>query len=161
LYDYKPFNPTTTPGAKPDAMMGMIVDATGTVEWTRGRRGWGGPAATGGTPYCNFQQNPVLVKDPFPPVVATLQYERDEAAADMFLNWVYVRIAAQNAIATPTPGGYSNYGFVNTGWGGVTACGTLGTPDPTRMPGTNRTNYMNTIAMPAMGQQFPAATATP
>jgi hypothetical protein len=61
--------------------------------WWRGTRGWGSAAiilwnCTGGNlaPY-NFQQNPCDQIEP----VGT-QVEIEEAAADMFLNWVYYAI---------------------------------------------------------------------
>jgi hypothetical protein len=81
--------------------------------WTRGERGWGtGPARIGSTgtirQVTNFQQNAVLIEFQADPSTLDYQFLADpptlqndtqnskqvrveEAAADMFLNWVYRR----------------------------------------------------------------------
>ncbi|MDX2075517.1 MAG: WD40 repeat domain-containing protein [bacterium] len=61
----------------------------GTNDWARGGRGWGDvsfPNTFGNT----FQQNATETKDP--DGLKDESSEVDEAAADMFLNWVYRRI---------------------------------------------------------------------
>jgi hypothetical protein len=72
--------------------------------------------------------------------------ERDEAAADMFLNWVYRTIAAG--------------GFQNTSWIGITTCAT-GTPQPIERPGDARNDYLNNVVLPTLATYVPTPTPTP
>jgi hypothetical protein len=130
-------------------------------DWRRGSRGWGSAAAAPGGYACKFQQDPLRVTDTAPEN-RTPEEEQDEAAADMFLNWVYSKVAATRAtpIPTPTARSYNNYGFVDTDWGGVTDCDQGGTPDPTDQGGKARYTYLST-ALPFLAGQFPTMTATP
>jgi len=75
-----------------------------------------------------------------------MQRERDEAAADMFLNWVY-------SVAAPGLGG-----FRNDNYSGVTDCVTTPTPDLTRRPGDARNNFMSNIVMPTLATYVPTPT---
>jgi len=130
-------------------------------DWTRGERGWGSAAAStafapGITP-CDFQQNAFRVYDfdialtpanASPTQQAEVRIrERDEAAADMFLNWVYSRAI---------PGS----GFRNTDWRNVTNCSLTGTPDASN-PGDARYFRMTNNIMPTLATRFPAITPTP
>jgi hypothetical protein len=118
-----------TQGTEGERVMGETASG-GIASWTRGERGWGsGPAkrqATGDSPLITqFQQNPLL--SDFQNTVGSLNYEPDiqlaknnrvfEAAADMFLNWVYRRrggIPDANPCDDPVPGDWR--GFRNTDW---------------------------------------------
>ncbi len=114
-------------------------------DWVRGNRGWGSAASTPPAVPCNFQQDPFTVAD----WLATQDQrvrERDEAAADMFLNWVYTAIAAG--------------GFQNTSWIGINMCAT-GTAQPAERPGDVQNNYMNNIVLPTLATYVPTSTPTP
>jgi hypothetical protein len=118
-------------------------------DWTRGGRGWGSPASTPPAVPCNFQQNAFTVNDwqvtptRTPPAIQT---ERDEAAADMFLNWVY---RVQNL------GGFRNEDQRN-----ISDCAFVA-PTDTGNPGDARYRYMQTIVMPTLVTRVPTPTATP
>lgn len=117
-----------------------------TPDWLRGKRGWGSAASTPPAAPCVFQQDAFTVVDDGIPVGnPTRIAEIDEAAADMFLNWVYSKVVAG--------------GFQNSNWSGVNTC-TTGTPQPTEKPGDARNNFMNT-ALPTLATRFPTSTATP
>jgi len=131
--------------------------------WTRGERGWGsGPAAVTRdgnnnptTPLLtNFQQNPAFsyrAKD---------DLEVTEAAADMFLNWVY-RVQTWGVVVPPSipnsctlnpipsPDTWSGEGFLNRNW--VNLVSSVGTSlegglDP-RLPGDVRYREMHQIVL--------------
>lgn len=120
--------------------------------WERGERGWGsGPAKQGnGNPLItDFQQSPVFEVD-------RGSREIDEAAADMFLNWVY-RVnydlvfppPRDTCILDPRPtyNHWNGPGFRNASWAGQTAAvpnSTLGNPDA-EMPGDRRFFDMHRI----------------
>jgi hypothetical protein len=78
-----------------------------------------------------------------PPAIQT---ERDEAAADMFLNWVY---RVQNL------GGFRNEDQRN-----ISNCAAVATTD-TSNPGNARYRYLQTIVMPTLATRVPTPTATP
>jgi hypothetical protein len=102
--------------------------------WVRGIRGWGSSKefkpvnANGFAAACDFQQNPLVV-----PQQGPNQEEVDEAAADMFLNWVYRFLMG------------SSTGFQNLSWIEISC---LGTEHPGRtddsQPGDKRYEWMNT-----------------
>jgi hypothetical protein len=73
--------------------------------------------------------------------------ERDEASADMFLNWVYREVGQ---------GGFHNYSYFS-----ITDCTTTPTPDFTAEPGDARYNFMETIVMPTLATRVPTPTPTP
>jgi hypothetical protein len=134
-----------------DFVLGNRTDPnSGNPDWTRGQRGWGSAASTPPAIPCNFQQNAYTVNDwEASPVVTppTIQTERDEAAADMFLNWVY---------STAMQGGFHNYNYI-----GITTCGITPTPDFTRLPGDARYNFMVTVVMPTLSTRVPTPTIAP
>jgi len=138
----------------------QIVMGLNSGDWQRGFRGWG-TSIYNAAP-CDFQQNPYQIVDSSA-TTAQKVTEVDEAAADMFLNWVYTKIAVHYGTATPAPGGPSAYGFVDTSWGGTTnVCLTAATPQPTQRPGLTRYNYMTDIVMPRIANAWiPAPTPTP
>jgi hypothetical protein len=115
-------------------VFGIVIDRTGrdNRDWRRGTSGWGSAAVTpwacdgssGTVPY-NFQQNPYNVAS------AADATEIEEAAADMFLNWVYRKQAE---------GGFLNYRWVNAG-GEV--CYPNGCPDGGRFTGAVRMDWMD------------------
>jgi hypothetical protein len=122
---------------------GGFTDRTGASDWRRGERGWGSPRAQIGrcdgsipvpTPILapsDFQQNPCDIVDsqyPFAQNGPLRVTEIEEAAADMFLNWVY---KAQG-----------NGGFLNRDWSGClpAGCDDLVTGDVT---GDTRMNWMS------------------
>lgn len=96
-------------------------------EWVRGERGWGSQSSPLPNP-SPFQQNPYSVVDA-QSSDEDRQAEIDEAAADMFLNWVYSKLGQG--------------GFQNTSWRVADNCNTTGCPDPANS-GTARFNWMNT-----------------
>lgn len=123
----------------------VMGDQSGSNDWTRGERGWGsGPAASqrdiAGTPTAplisNYQQNPLFVH-------ATKDTEEiNEAAADMFLNWIF-RVNADPAFPptdtcaqtpTPTPNHWLGDGFLNASWTAQTA--SVGTTLPGNLDGS-------------------------
>jgi hypothetical protein len=85
---------------------------------------------------------------------ALKESEVDEAAADMFLNWVYRKIPTPPA---PSP---TIEPFKNTDWKNVSGCATPGTPQPTHRPGDARYNYMNTVVFPTLATYAPTPTPT-
>ncbi|GEM_PF-1789578 len=176
MIDKPPSTPNATTGTNQPwlqdygnmAVLGEVADrldpTTGSRgdDWTRGDRGWGNAArsdafANGGLEPCSFQQNAFDVRDfslaltPANANPTTLQAvknaERDEAAADMFLNWAYSRA-------------FSGLGFANTDWGTVYDCTTPG-PADTRNPGDARYNFMASLVMPTLATRFPTVTPTP
>ncbi len=116
-----------------------FFDKTRSPDWRRGPRGWGSAPVLPGrcdgsitptpsAPPTDFQQNPCDVVDAlYLPGSAILTTEREEAAADMFLNWVY-RVQG-------------NGGFLNVDWAGCLPDGCL---DIANAPGDVRMNWMNT-----------------
>lgn len=95
-------------------------------DWARGGRGWGSAPTPLPNP-SNFQQNPYTILDG-DDTSLTGEFKlkkRDEAAADMFLNWVHSRI--------------SKGGFADISWLG--SCSTSGCPDNT-LPGQARYQWM-------------------
>jgi hypothetical protein len=131
--------------------MGNRLDPiNNTPDWVRGQRGWGSTASTPPAAPCNFQQDAYTVSDwqvtATPGTTAQL-HERDEAAADMFLNWVYREMGQ---------GGFRNASYI-----GINSCGVTPTPDETSRPGDSRYNFMETIAMPTLATRVPTATPTP
>lgn len=138
-------------GTPPGIVFGNRLDPVNlTPDWVRGNRGWGSAALPiTSTYFCDFQQDPYSVQDWL--VTATPGQpnqirEVDEAAADMFLNWVYSKIGSG--------------GFQNTSWIGITSCVT-GTPQPTERPGDTRDNFMNNVVMPTIATYVPTPTPTP
>ncbi len=104
--------------------------------WTRGRRGWGSsaPLKPRGNA-CDFQQD--TYNNP-PPQIDN--FEVSEAAADMFLNWVYELLQRRAGYAAPT-------GFADVDWLSATSCITptpLTVIDTTR-PGIARWDWMEHI----------------
>lgn len=94
-----------------------------TTAWTRGDRGWGsGPGLAQNSTITNFQQHPPAL---YPG--DNLQTQLDEAAADMFLNWVY---------RSTNVGG-----FKNISWLGNCATST-GCDDPS-LPGDARFEWVD------------------
>jgi hypothetical protein len=110
-------------------VFGVGRDILNRTDWIRGERGWGSGASLPGRcdgsfqPNANaldFQQNPCQVIDTDYP--GLLIVEREEAAADMFLNWVY------NA-------------FANISYEDI--CNPSGCPDTPANPGTVRRDWMS------------------
>src|SRR5690606_30716577 len=129
-------------------VLGNTANLQGTPDWVRGQRGWGSAASTPPAVPCNFQQDAYTVIDATGTATpGALVRERDETAADMFLNWVYREIGM---------GGFHNYSYFN-----ITNCMTTPTPDFTAMPGDARYNFMETIVMPTLSTRVPTPTATP
>jgi hypothetical protein len=130
-------------------VMGAFIDANDNTDWVRGGRGWGSPASTPPVAPCNFQQNAFTVTD----VNASpddKSRERDEAAADMFLNWVYSEIGED--------------GFTDNDWRNISNCSATPPPTPTGTPpapGAARYNYMETVVFPTLATLFPTMTSTP
>jgi predicted outer membrane repeat protein len=129
-------NPSAT--SCPKAAAGPLVDIgctkiifgprlqDGVIDWARGERGWGSQTLPLPNP-SNFQQNPFAVVD----ANATQDdknKEIDEAAADMFLNWVYKKLGQG--------------GFQDTSWIGTCNDTPIGCPDE-GTSGTVRSNWMN------------------
>lgn len=158
-------------------VMGGFDDPTDiTTSWTRGERGWGsGPARNGLSTtrmVTEFQQNATLLE--FQRVVGTFENQAliangiatpslsgdtpgargvriEEAAADMFLNWVYRRLLQGLSPSftivcdpniTPT---WNGPGFLNFSWFGGSNIGGLMTPisQPTERPGDIRYQWMD------------------
>ncbi|MCI0709272.1 MAG: hypothetical protein L0154_03835, partial [Chloroflexi bacterium] len=113
-------------------LLGAFKDSLGNEDWVRGIRGWGSWASPLPNP-TDFQQNPLNAVDANA-TQAIKEKERDEGAADMFLNWVYSTI--------------SPAGFRNVNWGSAVchvpfeslpeSCN-----DDT-LPGDHRLSWMNT-----------------
>lgn len=133
LYDY--LSPT------PQVVFG-IIDS----DWVRGQRGWGSAYSISPAVPCDFQQNAFSVVD-VGASQSDRERERDEGAADMFLNWVYSKIGS---------GGFTNYNYI-----GIANCTITPTPDFTRRPGDARFNFMDNIVMPTLATYFPTPTAAP
>jgi hypothetical protein len=117
-------------GAK---VMGEDADSPG--QWERGDRGWGS-----GYTNSDFQQHDQ--EDP-----GKTTGEIDEAAGDMFLNWVYRKITDSNAssvsanpCASPATGTWT--GFLNTSWFGSACHSTAGCPDYDGLSGNRRFAWM-------------------
>jgi hypothetical protein len=143
---------------------GVVVGATSRtnpttrntgLDWQRGQRGWGSHAApqTALIP-CDFQQNPFEVFDfdvtatpgqPQPQVI-----EVDEAAADMFLNWIYSRLTSGESA-----------GFKNLSYLGLPRQCNLIAPFDGSLPGDARFQAMTERIMPVLATRFPTPTATP
>jgi hypothetical protein len=141
VYDYNP-----TPGT----VFGLFIDELGTPDWVRGRRGWGSNASTPPAPPCSFQQNAFTIRDgtvtpPAPPTQNPIDTERDEAAADMFLNWVYRSLGLA--------------GFENRNQGGIFDCQVIAPTDVSN-PGDARHDYLNNVVMPTIATYFPTITPT-
>ncbi len=123
--------------------MGAFHDDLQRPDWVRGTRGWGSWASPLPNP-TNFQQNPLDVTDAvaFP---AERERERDEAAADMFLNWVYSTIGQG--------------GFQDINWEPDTCHGPIGSIPSTcgaaHRPGFNRLTWMNTTMTDLLGLNNP------
>ena len=137
----------------PRPVMGTFINRyTQDVYWDRGPRGWGtGPASNYGTTgttkgialtriLTNMQQN----SPPYNGVVPN-----KEAAADMFLNWIYRTLDPQNSDPFQPPNGFKNISWdswesadLNTGFGVCNV--TAGCADSVRKPGDARFNWMNT-----------------
>lgn len=111
----------------------IVMGHTGGIQWERGRRGWGsGPGQS------TFQQH--FVEDP-----GKTQNEITEAAADMFLNWVYRRNTGPAPTGAPCsmPATGTWEGFLNTDW----LSDPDGADDHTRKPGNARYQWMeNTLS---------------
>jgi len=142
-----------TPTAVGTHVGGAIFDANGNVvmgsvsicnnEWLRGERGWGsGPGSRYSTPpticapqgqlFTDFQQNPA----PY----GTTGQANEETAADMFLNWVYRKLASG--------------GFLNRDWRPHVTATPTGLPcsqtpggcdDSAAGSGNARFNWMETV----------------
>jgi len=134
----------------------VILGQTESESWTRGERGWGsGPSKTPqNTAYISpFQQNPRFVNG----LDADEIYE---AAADMFLNWVYRKNTYQApqtdicSISITTGGNWS--GFLNLSWVQLTQevglPPLLGTVDVSH-PGDKRWAWMNSVVASVFIQQ--------
>ncbi|MCK6581393.1 MAG: hypothetical protein L6Q98_25155, partial [Anaerolineae bacterium] len=154
LYDSGYENPGGTPTPAGIVMGSRTSYQSNRLEqsdWTRGQRGWGSAAASTqyaptGVP-CDFQQNAFMVFDPQAGPGQTDQ-ETFEAAGDMFLNWVYSRVA---------PGS----GFQNKDWRtSVGNCASTGIFEP-QNPGHARYFWMTNNVMPALATWFPTVTSTP
>lgn len=119
-------------------------------DWYRGQRGWGSDApyfgvndpaistlgpceyASNAPPPTSFQQNPCHVKNwLYAPNSTILVTEVEEAAADMFLNWVYRTLNITDAVG--------NMGFANVDWRFAN-----NPPDNTN-PGDIRFNWVNEV----------------
>jgi hypothetical protein len=148
--------PTATQGFIADSnglvVMGNRIDPTTTppqMDWVRGNRGWGSAAVQSPSQPCSFQQNPYTVLDwevTATPAQTQTVRERDEAAADMFLNWVYSKIGQ---------GGFANADYRN-----ITDCVSVA-PTDASLPGDARRNYMETVVMPTLATYIPTSTPTP
>ena len=122
-----------------DCNGGLIIipeDST----FDRGARGWGtGPATTttGLKLITDFQQNPTNNADEGP---------AEEAAADMFLNWVYRQRTDQTAPAAPCGQPHNHgiwSGFLNRDWRDIQSdAPTAGSPDDS-LPGDKRYVWVN------------------
>jgi len=162
------FNLILTPRAEPIGSIrdnneqvvmgfGQIPLITGiTSDWARGRRGWGSsgglrPSEAG----CDFQQNTGTFVDG---LNQGFSDEVDEAAADMFLNWVYEELESIGLVSPKV-------GFENILWNKLPtatappsqrdASCVLATAAPTdwydsSLSGQARSNYMNTLVMPTL-----------
>lgn len=124
--------------------------------WVRGDRGWGTAANLENAAIpCVFQQNPLDVNDIdaaqvslAPPELVT---ETDEAAADMFLNWVYSRLTTGET-----------FGFKNRDYRGLDGqCANAGVYQATALPGNARFQLVNERIMPTVATYFPTITPTP
>jgi len=111
------------------------------LQWRRGERGWGtGPApqydALGNRIsqffVTDFQQDSFTVEEwAFASGSIQRQEEIDEAAADMFLNWVYRKVTN------------GDEGFKNISWLTSAGCNTSsGCDDATRRPGDARFDWI-------------------
>lgn len=114
--------------------------------WTRGQRGWGSvdPTADNGQSISLYQQNP--------------SDQPVEAAADMFLNWVYRRTtdtAPTNISADPlsgiTPQDTCNYAQTGN-WMGFQNIDRTGASDTTK-PGNTRYWWMESVMTIIFNQQ--------
>jgi hypothetical protein len=135
----------------PQTVYGMYVDVQGTPDWVRGGRGWGSPASIPPSAPCSFQQNAFSIRDgtvtpPPPPTQNPLDRERDEASADMYLNWVYRRLSVD--------------GFRNEDQRNITNC-LAQVPTDTTDPGDARYEYLNNVIMPTLATFVPTPTPTP
>jgi hypothetical protein len=146
--------PTLTPGGStltPTKSIGLVMGENLVIQpWTRGERGWGsGPARQPGGGYLitDFQQHPAFISSSVSKVNAI-----GEAAADMFLNWVY-RGGSDYRFAPcleDYPGMYLS--FRNEDWRNMTSYSAIsGTPDNTK-PGAKRQSWFENI----MGEIFVA-----
>jgi hypothetical protein len=80
--------------------------------------------------------------------LTALPKERDEGAADMFLNWVYRQVGQG--------------GFVNATWAGITVCNaTPAVQPPPNDSGDVRYKFMNIVVFPTLATRFPTTTPTP
>lgn len=134
-YAYDPIYDCNEPGS---VVLGYFP-VLETPAWTRGQRGWGsGPSGqTVAVPFSatpvplitTYQQNPLFQ---FPPDESG---ELLEAAADMFLNWVYrANLRGRRSVydscipsPRPSPEWWSGGGFLNRSW--------INTTSPNQQPG--------------------------
>lgn len=127
--------------------MGNRIDpGSGQPDWVRGQRGWGSPAATPPAAPCNFQQDAFTVNDwdvTATPAATQQIKERDETAADMFLNWVYSKLSLS--------------GFANGNWIGINNCNAP-MPTDTGNPGDARSNFMSDVVLPTLATYVPTPT---
>jgi len=122
------------------------------IDWDRGQRGWGSAAANTSPlsiPY-DFQQSTENHNDLDYPNSPLLTREVDEAAADMFLNWVYSRLT------TGEVAGFKNrdYKLLTGNCPGVA-------PTDTSNPGDARYTTMTNGILPLVSTWFPTVTRTP
>lgn len=103
--------------------------------WKRGERGWGsGPAKKLNNTWLitTYQQDPLDTPD--------------EAAPDMFLNWVYRSntVGGKGKVSCGNTGNWAGPGFLNVSWQGQTSnTPKSGTPQSTQLPGDQRHKWMH------------------
>jgi hypothetical protein len=126
----------------------LVDNGQGTLvpDWARGGRGWGSTASIAPTPPCNFQQDPFTAND-WEASQDNKNKERDEAAADMFLNWVYQTVGVG--------------GFADIDWRTITDCGVTPTATDAGLPGNARSGFMSFAVMPTLATYIPTSTPTP
>ena len=115
---------------------GLVMGRNSQLVWRRGERGWGSGPDNDFTP---FQMHP--------PDLAIFSGDTDtvkvdEAAADMFLNWVY-RISTNNPTVYQNPTHVPGYwlGFLNYSWANNAS---TATPDHA-YPGDSRDEWMSRV----------------
>lgn len=129
----------------------LVIGEVGSIPWTRGERGWGsGPARQPGGGYLitGFQQHPAFVSSSVSKVKAV-----GEAAADMFLNWVYRGVSDYRfaPCLEDYPGMYLS--FRNEDWRNMTSYLAIsGTPDNTK-PGAKRQSWFESIMVKIFAAQ--------
>lgn len=147
-------------------VMGEVFDSEDPFNlnnyWNRGERGWGsGPTKYNTTTalITSYQQNPLLLHFqltamPAGQESAAKKSDRvQEAAADMFLNWVYKRLQGTppqtnctDIVPGPTP-------FTNKSWSGLSGSAPVAGNDDVSRPGSQRFLWMYNEMLVIFSQQ--------